>query len=238
MYEESTLERATISARPALVRKPQRYGKMAHMQHISIRAGVPAIFRSISSRIASRNWAPISILLLACVLRVSVWWILPYRDVISDEGEYWAAAAWLAQGRGFSFFDNWIWTRPPLYIVFLAAHIRLFGITAMWAPRITQTILSLLLVFLVMRLAQKLSPPALRQRVLLIAGIAMACSYSFATFAYLLLSETLFCVLFILAFLVLLHWRSISQTTNSLSWKNRYQWIVLAGVLFGLSALT
>lgn len=168
------------------------------------------------------------ILLVAFALRLLAWRTLPYRDFISDEAEYWAAAAWLAQGRGFSFFDGWIWTRPPVYVLFLAAHVRLFGVTALWAPRLTQAALSVALVYLVMRLARKLAPDGVERRVALLAGWAMALSYSFASFAYFLLSETVFLVLFVAALLALIRWHA----------DRRARWLIIAGGLLGLCALT
>lgn len=178
------------------------------------------------------DWHVAAILLVGLGLRLALWWWLPYRDWISDEGEYWGAATWLAQGRDFSFFDRWIWTRPPVYLLFLAVHIRIFGPTALWAPRLTQALLSTLLVYLVMLLARRLAPASTERRVALLSGWAMAVSYSFATFAYLLLSETVFLTLFVGALLALLHW-----ATNAGS-RSRWMWLVVASGLLGLCALT
>lgn len=174
------------------------------------------------------DWHVAAILLAALGLRLLVWWTLPYRDTISDEAEYWNAAVWLAQGRGFSFFDGWIWTRPPLYLIFLAIHARMFGPTGLWSARLTQAVLSVVLVWLVMRLARRLAPAGAERRVALIAGWAMALSYSFASFAFFLLSETVFLVLFVAALLLLIRWAV----------DRRSIWLVGAGVLLGLAALT
>ena len=168
------------------------------------------------------------ILLVALAMRVAVWWTLPYRDFISDEAEYWGAAVWLAQGRGFSFFDGWIWTRPPIYLIFLAIHAWLFGPTALWTARATQTILSVALVYLVMLVARRLAPADRQRPVALLAGWAMALSYSFATFGFLLLNETIFLLLFLAALLALLWWAE----------SRRALLLILAGALMGLSVLT
>ena len=64
--------------------------------------------------------------LAALGLRLLVWWMLPYRGQISDEAEYLSAASWLPDGRGFSLYKEWIWIRPPVYLLFVAAHIRIF----------------------------------------------------------------------------------------------------------------
>lgn len=185
--------------------------------------------RSLLTRI---DWHVAAILTAALALRLAVWWTLPYRDWISDEAEYWGAATWLAQGRGFAFFDGWVWTRPPLYLIVLAAHARLFGPTALWAPRLSQALLSVVLVYLVLRLAHRLAPVGRERLVALLAGWAMALSYSFATFGYLLLSETLFITLLIAALLALLRWAALPVA------RLRWAWLALAGVLLGLSALT
>lgn len=169
-----------------------------------------------------------AILLVALALRVAVWWTLPYRDFISDEAEYWGAAVWLAQGRGFSFFDGWIWTRPPVYVLFLALHVWVAGPTALPWARATQTLLSVALVALVMLLARRLAPATRERRVMLLAGWAMALSYSFATFGYLLLNETLFLCLFVPGVWALTVWAAT----------RRRRWLVLAGGLLGLAVLT
>lgn len=178
------------------------------------------------------DWHVAAILLAALVLRLLVWWLLPYRDYISDEAEYWGAATWLAQGRGFAFFDGWIWTRPPLYLLFLATHIRFFGPTELWTARLTQALLSVVLVYLVMRLGRRLAPVGAERPVALCCGWAMALSYSFATFGYLLLSETVFITLFVAALLALLRWAAPAAGDR------RWRALVVAGVLLGLCALT
>src|SRR5687768_6711111 len=117
---------------------------------------------------------------VALVVRLAAWWTLPYGGQISDEPEYLAAAAWLAEGRGFSFFKEWIWTRPPLYVVFLAAHIALFGPDNLVPIRVSQVFLSVVTVALVMVWSAMLAAPATRRHVALLAGWAMALGYGFA----------------------------------------------------------
>jgi hypothetical protein len=202
------------------------------IRHESSRDAVShAPHRHESSRaVVSRRVDPhvALILLVALALRVAVWWTLPYRDFVSDEAEYWGAAVWLAQGRGFSFFDGWIWTRPPVYLLFLAIHAFLFGPTALWTARATQTVLSVALVYLVMRVAQRLAPADRQRPVALLTGWAMALSYSFATFGYLLLNETIFLLLFLAGVLALLRW---ADSRHMLP-------LIAVGGLMGLSVLT
>src|SRR3954470_3893963 len=94
------------------------------------------------------------VLLLALALRLLLWGRIPRTGLVSDEGEYLSAANWLAQGRSFSWYQNYLWTRAPIYPLFVAAHLRLFGDT-LTPIYITQTILSLLNVALVYLLAQQ-----------------------------------------------------------------------------------
>ncbi|HEX6289211.1 MAG TPA: glycosyltransferase family 39 protein [Herpetosiphonaceae bacterium] len=180
----------------------------------------------MNSRRETRHVA--AILLVAFGLRLLGWWILPYRGFISDEAEYLAASAWLADGRGFSFFRDWIWTRPPLYVMFLAAHITLFGPEILWPIRLSQALLGTLSVWLTMRLGAALAPPDRARQVALAVGWAMALTYSFITFAFLLLSETLFVTLLLAAFLALTRWAQ----------RRQHRWLIAGGVLLGLGALT
>ncbi len=168
------------------------------------------------------------ILGVAFALRVGAWWLLPYRGFVSDEAEYLAAATWLAQGRNFSFFHEWIWTRPPLYIMFLAAHIRFVGPETLWPIRLSQALLSTLSVGLVMQLAACLAPAERTRPAVLLAGWMMTLCYSLVIFAFLLLSETLFITLLLAAVLALTVWVQRGQ----------WPWLIAGGVLLGLGALT
>lgn len=173
-------------------------------------------------------WHAALILIVAFGLRLLAWWILPYRGFISDEAEYLAASAWLAEGRGFSFFQGWIWTRPPLYVLFLATHLTLFGPETLWPIRLSQALLSTLSVWLTMRLGVALAPPGRSRQVALAVGWAMALTYSFITFAFLLLSETLFITLLLAAFLALTLWAQ----------RHQMRWLLLGAILLGFCALT
>src|SRR3954466_5189289 len=82
------------------------------------------------------------ILVAGLALRVFLWQRIPRTGLISDEGEYLAAAHWIAQGRGFSWYMNYLWTRAPLYPLFLAVHLKIFGDTPI-PVYVTQTVLSL-----------------------------------------------------------------------------------------------
>src|SRR5262249_42857794 len=127
----------------------------------------------------------------------------------------------LAQGRSFSWYQSYLWTRAPIYPLFVAAHLRLFGdtLTPIYA---TQTALSLLNVALVFLLAQRLTDdrrPRVDDRrtsqfaicnlqflVPTCSALLMALYLPFALYAQMLLSETLFITLLLAGFLALAIW--------------------------------
>jgi 4-amino-4-deoxy-L-arabinose transferase-like glycosyltransferase len=191
-----------------------------------------------------RRWLPLLlVLLLALALRLALWGQLPREGLISDEAEYLAAADWLAQGRGFAWHQGWLWTRAPLYPLFLAAHIALFGF-ALTPIFVSQTILSLLNVALVYLLARQVvgatgatgaaaaeNAPAtqLAARWLPpLAALLTALYLPFALYPQLILSETLYITLLLATFALLGRW---SQCRGLLL-------LALAGGLLGLACLT
>ncbi|MCG8350336.1 MAG: hypothetical protein MI924_21430 [Chloroflexales bacterium] len=196
------------------------------------------------------------VLLLALLLRVALWDNLPRNGMISDEAEYLAAADWLAQGRGFAWHQGWLWTRAPLYPLFLSAHVRLFGLNL--APiYVTQTILSIVNVALVYTLALLLdsrqgtkderahasTTPRLRSFVLsppFIAASLTAVYLPFAAYAQMLLSETLYLTLLLGVFTALSLWleHRRRQTADRRSWLADTGLPALAGILLGLATLT
>lgn len=179
-------------------------------------------------------WLALALVLVAAlVLRVALWDRLPRPGFISDEAEYLAAANWLAAGRGFAWHQGWLWTRAPLYPLFLAAHLALFGMQL--APiYVTQTGLSLLNVALVFLLAhQTASSSSDREKssiaIPFTAALLAALFFPFATHAQMLLSETLYLTLMLALFATLGRWSAREE-----------QWTLpaLAGVLAGLATLT
>jgi 4-amino-4-deoxy-L-arabinose transferase-like glycosyltransferase len=195
-------------------------------------------------------------LLLALALRLLLWGRVPRTGLISDEGEYLSAASWLAEGRGFSWYQSYLWTRAPIYSLFVAAHLRLFG-DALVPIYITQTILSLVNVALVYLLAQRLfgdrwraadeqrrarrSILNLRFSIASLSALLMALYLPFALYPQLLLSETLFITLLLGGFLALAIW--LDQGRQAQGWMGSNlafgPWsLVLAGGLFGLATLT
>ncbi len=184
-----------------------------------------------------RRWLPLALVLLAALaLRVAVWGALPRQGLISDEAEYLAAANWLALGRGFAWHQGWLWTRAPVYPLFLAAHMRLFGF-GLTPIYVTQTLLSLFNVVLVYLLARQVLEPdtsAHSTRIIsppILAALLAALYLPFASYAQMILSETLYLTLLLLAF-VLLGWWARGQQRNA------PLLLALAGLLFGLATLT
>lgn len=170
-----------------------------------------------------------AVLLAALVSRLWLWEAIPRQGFISDEGEYLSAAWWLAHGRGFDWYQGYLWTRAPLYPLFLAAHLRLFG-DALAPIAVTQTLLSLLNIALVYLLARRIAPPLLSAAPT-IAALATAFYLPFAIYPQVLLSETLYISLLAGAFLALAHAPGrIARRHMAL--------LAIAGLLFGLAALT
>lgn len=166
----------------------------------------------------------LAILLLALALRVLVWRIAPYSEPIGDEGEYYSAATILADGRGFSFLDQSIWLRPPLYIVALAGLFRLFGaiVAPVWVAQVALGLATIVLVYLLGRFYAE------RRGVARLAATFCAAYLPFAVYARLLLSETLFTFLIVLAFVALAyHVRAGGRAA-----------LIVAGLAFGGAILT
>ncbi len=201
--------------------------------------------RDLRSQLAS-HWPLWLALALALALRLALWGQLPRLGLISDEAEYLAAADWLAVGRGFAWHTQYLWTRAPLYPLFLAAHIALFERDL--APIfITQSLLSLINVALIYLLGLRLRLGGERRR--LAAGLAAGLSaiyLPFASYTQLLLSETLFITLLLGAFVALSLWAeaiehaevSSEKASGGRSGLVEGGLVALAGGLLGLATLT
>lgn len=148
---------------------------------------------------------------------------------VIDEREYFGAAHMLVEGRGFSFFDTALWVRPPLYVTLLAGVLRIGG----------DSYLPLLLLQALLGAVTLLPLGWLAWR---IAGlraarwcVGLAALYlPFTLFSGLLLSETLFTLLLSLTFISLLI--ALDRLEEGL--RKSLPWLLLSGVLLGLSALT
>ena len=171
-----------------------------------------------------RRWLWLS-LLIAIVMRIFVWVVLPRAGWISDEGEYLSAATWISYGRGFAWYLDFLWTRAPLYPLFVAAHLRVGG-NEYWVF-FSQMLLSLLHVVLVRAIAQRLYP--IQSAVADMAGLITALALPLAVFAMTVLSETLF-----LTFFLIILWLALGfQIASPSLWR-----AALIGIFLALATLT
>jgi len=164
-------------------------------------------------------------LISAVVLRMVLWNELPRIGLISDEGEYLAAATWLSYGRGFAWYLDYYWTRAPLYPLFIAAHLFIGG-NEYWVY-VSQIMLSLVHIILVWAIANRLAP--LQPAMAIIASLLMAVNVPLATASQTLLSETLF-----LTFFLALLWLACMVTTTHY----RRPVLIVMGLVIGLAILT
>jgi 4-amino-4-deoxy-L-arabinose transferase-like glycosyltransferase len=195
------------------------------------------------------HWPLLVAVGLGLALRLALWDQLPRSGLIGDEAEYLASADWLAHGRGFAWHRDYFWTRAPLYPLFLAAHIALFG-RRMEPIFVTQIMLSLLQIGLVYSLAwhSMRHLTAVRRTGAGIAAGFTAIYLPPAAYPQLLLSETLFLTLLLSALLVLAHATHAGNhpshttpITHSHWWQpklGRAGPYLIAGVLLGLASLT
>ncbi len=151
-------------------------------------------------------------------------------DFVIDEREYFGAAHMLAEGRGFSFFDTALWIRPPLYVVFLAAIMKLLG-TDYLPVLISQSVISAATLLPLGWLGNRLRGVTAARWT-----VALGLLYLPLTlFAGLLLSETLFLFAFAWALVALV----LAREALSAGWKRRsYLLLCASGILIGVGALT
>jgi 4-amino-4-deoxy-L-arabinose transferase-like glycosyltransferase len=184
------------------------------------------------------------ILLLALALRLLLW-SQPLHQLANDEVEYVTVARDLLAGRGWQFYEHYHWLRAPLYPLFLAGSLWLAGgDPSPGLPTISlgfaQTLrfaalpniaLSVATVYLSYRLALALF--GRRNPTALLAALFSAVLWTFATFAGLYMSETLFTFLFTAGLLCL-----VGQKAQAASGR-RMIWLASgAGILLGLATLT
>lgn len=174
-----------------------------------------------------RDWLGLGLVLgVALALRLALWWILPRNYLVSDEPEYLAAAGELARGHGFSFYAEWPWLRPPLYLLFLAPFLRFFGLNLL-PIRVAQVLLSLSIPALVYLLARA----SFSRRAALPAGLLAALYFPLAALPHLVLAENLFLPLFLASCYCLVRFASDDH-------KGRLYGVVVGGILLGMATLT
>ncbi len=184
----------------------------------------------------------LAILGLGLLVRLYVLAVAPWKGFVIDEAEYYQIASILADGRGWMFYDAATWVRPPFYIMFLAGIFKFFGPNLMLV-RGLQIAISLGSVYLLYRLGTK----AFNRKTGLVAALLASIAWPFAVLSFLLLSETLFIFLFLLAITLLTEYlaRANSAKFAASGWRRfaptgRTQWLLLitSGIGLGLAALT
>src|SRR5215212_3344336 len=165
-------------------------------------AGLPAPFSILNSQ-----FSIFFILLLALALRLLLW-SQPLHQLANDEVEYVTVARDLLAGRGWQFYEHYHWLRAPLYPLFLAGSLWLAGgdpapglpsislgfTRALHLAALPNIALSVATVYLSYRLTLALF--GRRTQAALLAALFSAVLWTFATFASLYMSETLFTFLF------------------------------------------
>jgi 4-amino-4-deoxy-L-arabinose transferase-like glycosyltransferase len=153
----------------------------------------------------------------------------PALFLVSDEREYFAAAHMFAEGRGLSFYDTFVWVRPPLYPLVLGSIFRMFG-TGYMPTLLLQSLLSAATLLPLAWLAHWAAGRAGARWTAALGALYLP----FTLFAGLLLSETLFIFLFALS----LVWLLRAYQTLEDGWRKWLVWVALAGATLGLAALT
>jgi 4-amino-4-deoxy-L-arabinose transferase-like glycosyltransferase len=183
------------------------------------------------------DWVLLAILGAGLALRLLVWLIATHRYFVIDEAEYYQISSILADGRGWQFYDGATWVRPPLFILMMAGFFKFFGHDLI-IIRLVQICLSLASVYLLYWLGKRLYG----RRTGLVAALLASVAWPFVVFPYLLLSETLFILLFLLSvcFFAEFFAASKNNTNNKGIPESRKEWLTLVGGSFflGLSALT
>ncbi len=167
----------------------------------------------------------------------------PLHGFVIDEQEYFGAASVFADGRGLHFYDTFLWTRTPLYPLLVGVLFRLFGqntgpVFALQAVLSTLTLVGI--AALAARCAARapalgLSPRAAARLSALLGALWLPLTL----FSNLLLSETLFLLLVVAAFLCLLRWADSRQSSATYALRfTHYASLSTAGLCLGLAALT
>ncbi|MBP1468574.1 glycosyltransferase family 39 protein [Candidatus Chloroploca sp. M-50] len=175
---------------------------------------------------ALRHHAPLALILLVALIWRLILWAQPLHLPANDEVEYLTVVRDLLGGRGWVFYESWPWLRAPLYPLFLAGSLWLADGNVHLAA-LPNVALSVAVVWLIYLLARELAPEGSRRPALLAAAIA-ALLQTYATFASLYMSETLFTFFFTGSWLALARWRRKGGL-----WR-----VALAGALLGLACLT
>lgn len=155
----------------------------------------------------------------------------PPLDFVIDEREYFSAAHVFAEGRGFAFYNDFIWVRPPLYVLFLGLLFEVGGGYQYLAVLVTQSLMSVASMLPFGLLAAEVRGMAAARWTLGLGAVYLP----FTLFAGLLVSETLFLLFFGYALLAL--WRGRQTLVGGRS-RRAYLWLAGGGLLLGCATLT
>ncbi|MDQ3704281.1 MAG: hypothetical protein M3437_03485 [Chloroflexota bacterium] len=154
-------------------------------------------------------------------------------DFVIDEREYFSAAHMLAEGRGFAFYNDFIWVRPPVYVLFLGGLFALGGGSYHYpAVLLVQSLISTAALLPFGWLAAEVRGRAAAQWTLALGALYLP----FVLFAGLLVSESLFLLLFGFALLAL--WKGRQALVAEGQSRLAYVWLAGAGLLLGCATLT
>ena len=176
-----------------------------------------------------RDWPHLllAILGIGSLLRIAIWaWFAQLAPQIDDEQAHVILARNIVESGEYRFGPEREPTslRPPLYPAFVAVVFSVFGEDNFQAVRLIHIAMSLVLVVIVYRLGRDMISKK--------AGLwsaAMMCFYpTFIGYCYLMLTEIMFTLLLMLGVY------SISIALR----RRSYRYVVLAGVVLGLGALT
>ena len=155
----------------------------------------------------------------------------PPLDFVIDEHEYFSAAHVFAEGRGFAFYNDFNWVRPPLYVLFLGLLFEVGGGYQYLTVLVTQSLMSI-----ASMLPFGLLAAEVRGRGAARWTLGLGAAYlPFALFAGLLVSETLFLLFF--GFSLLALWRGRQTLVGGQS-RWAYLWLTCGGLLLGCATLT
>lgn len=182
---------------------------------------------------------PLAWALLAAALCIRVLYNLALHpgghtplDFVIDEREYFSAAHVFAEGRGFAFYNDFIWVRPPLYVLFLGGLFGLGGGSYQYGPLLlAQSVISAASLLPFGLLAGEVGGRAGARWTLGLGALYLP----FALFAGLLVSETLFLGFF--GFALMAVWQGRQALVRGEA-RRGYLWLSGAGLLLGCATLT
>jgi len=194
--------------------------------------------RISKSSVLRLDWVLTLLLGLAFAVRLLVWLIIPHQGFVIDEQEYYDIGSVLASGRGWSFYDTATWVRPPLYVLYLAGIFQTIGAN-LDAVRLGQILMSVGAIYLLYRTTLLNYG---RRTALWTVGLA-ALAWPFVVFPYLILTETLFLLLFTASIYCVTAYLHACQkeSLGGQFWPRttrHWFWLAGAGLTLGLAGLT